>query len=67
MIKLGSQRRFPISDPNSHRRSDIQGLRAISVLLVVAYHIGLPFHGGFVGVDSFFVISGFVITGMLER
>ena len=66
-IELSSQRRLPISDPNSHRRSDIQGLRAISVLLVVAYHAGLPFHGGFVGVDSFFVISGFVITGMLKR
>lgn len=66
-IKLNWQRRLPISDPNSHRRSDIQGLRAISVLLVVAYHTGLPLHGGFVGVDTFFVLSGFVITGMLER
>src|SRR5262245_18987770 len=51
----------------SHRRLDIQGLRALAVLLVVAYHAGLPVEGGFIGVDVFFVISGFVITGVLVR
>lgn len=50
-----------------HHRSDIQGLRAIAVLMVVLFHAGLPTPGGFVGVDVFFVISGFVITGMLMR
>ena len=50
-----------------HRR-DIQGLRAVAVLLVVVYH-ALPdlLPGGFVGVDVFFVISDFVITCMLVR
>lgn len=55
----------PISREN--RRDDIQGLRAIAVGTVVAFHAGLPVPGGFLGVDVFFVISGFVITAMLGR
>lgn len=57
----------PGAERSSNRRTDIQGLRAIAVLVVVAFHAGLPVPGGFVGVDVFFVISGFVITGMLHR
>ena len=51
--------------PRWDRRLDVQGLRALAVLLVVAYHAGLPVPGGFLGVDVFFVISGFVITATL--
>lgn len=51
----------------TNRRPDIQGLRAVAVTMVVAYHAGLPIPGGFLGVDVFFVISGFVICRMLAR
>jgi peptidoglycan/LPS O-acetylase OafA/YrhL len=46
-------------------RKDIQGLRGVAILLVLIYHSGMALPGGFVGVDVFFVVSGFVITQLL--
>jgi peptidoglycan/LPS O-acetylase OafA/YrhL len=50
----------------SFYREDIDWLRAIAVLSVVAFHFEAPVYGGFVGVDIFFVISGYLITGIIQ-
>jgi len=61
-----------LAQPNRHMniqfRPDIEGLRAVAVILVVLYHAGLPsLQGGFIGVDIFFVVSGYLITSLLAQ
>ena len=65
--ELDVPQRLPLKDRPSYR-PDVDGLRAVAVTAVIIYHIDhalLP--GGFVGVDMFFVVSGFVVTGSLLR
>lgn len=55
-------------EPVRHHRPDIEGLRAVAVIAVVLFHLGIDSaRGGFVGVDVFFVISGFLIGGIVVR
>jgi peptidoglycan/LPS O-acetylase OafA/YrhL len=62
---------FNVSKPASRSstfRADIQGLRALAIILVIGLHMGLAgFQAGYVGVDIFFVISGYVITLSLNK
>ncbi len=51
----------------SNHRPEIDGLRAVAVIPVVLFHFGLGMSGGWVGVDVFFVISGFLITSLILR
>jgi peptidoglycan/LPS O-acetylase OafA/YrhL len=64
----GSPAEAHLKSPKEGFRPDIEGLRAVAVGTVLLYHADVPFaRGGYVGVDVFFVISGFLITGLLVR
>ena len=63
--RQGAEGRLVISSDSY--RSDIQGMRAVALALVIAYHTDLLLEGGYIGVDVFFVVSGYVIVGSLLR
>jgi hypothetical protein len=64
----GSPAEGDLESPKEGFRPDVEGLRALAVGAVLLYHAGVPFApGGYVGVDVFFVISGYLITGLLLR
>lgn len=58
----------PVGERSKTFRADIQGLRAIAIILVIALHLNLSgFSAGFIGVDIFFVVSGYVITLSIQK
>lgn len=64
----GSRRDTPTGQPRGSWRGDIQALRALAVVAVVLYHFDIPqVRGGFIGVDIFFVVSGYLVGGSLVR
>src|ERR1700682_6267698 len=68
-VATGSEARpTPAVPRRSHYRPQFDGLGAVAVYLVVAYHAGLhAFSGGFIGVDIFFVLSGYLVTLLVLR
>ena len=68
MTKTAPAASAPIAAPGVSRFAGLDGLRAIAVLLVMFFHLSPGFvPGGYLGVDVFFVISGFLITALLLR
>jgi len=59
---------YPFSPSDKKRRSDLDAIRAFAIFIVLGYHLQIPwFNNGFIGVDIFFVLSGYLITELLLR
>jgi peptidoglycan/LPS O-acetylase OafA/YrhL len=67
-VRIPTARRGPAGTSQGTFRRDVEGLRAVAAGLVVLFHAGVPgLAGGYIGVDVFFVISGYLITSMMLR
>lgn len=67
-VAVCTEKKSASIDANQGRIAGLDGLRALSVMVVFLHHTGLvPIHGGFIGVDVFFVLSGYLITMLLIR